>query len=188
MRRRDNQRVALYRWERVVMNTPKQRFIYPENTDPMTLKQCQSLVNKVWKDYFPSKVKDTPIVTDGRGRRKACWAYGKNEIRLPRWARIKWVVLHEVAHAITSEDPKMWYVAWHGPEYARLILELWNQYLEGIDLVKARRMAEEQKPRKVVFARYRDITHTWKSQSSQMLAAREVLDGKSFTSNEETFS
>lgn len=67
-------------------------------------------------------------VGDGRGRRKAC-AENWNEIKLPIWARNKYVVLHELSHVL-----RMRYWRWrgnrekheagHGREFAATYLQL----------------------------------------------------------------
>jgi putative metallohydrolase (TIGR04338 family) len=60
-------------------------------------------------------------VRDGRGRRVACG--DRYYIKLPKWARSKWIALHEAAHSLTTRkfgDS----VAAHGREYASVYLDL----------------------------------------------------------------
>lgn len=64
-------------------------------------------------------------VKDGRGRRIAC-AYG-NTIKLPRWARSKQIVLHELAHILSDGD------APHGREFAAAQLALLDRFGEPGD-------------------------------------------------------
>jgi len=56
--------------------------------------------------------------TDGRGRRRACGDPG-GRIRLPRWSRVNWIVLHEVAHTLQPLG-----TAWHGPEFCGIYRQL----------------------------------------------------------------
>ena len=78
--------------------------------DFKTVAECQKYVNKVLKskaviDQFSSKELHqgafTVTVTDGRACRRATArtdAYGNLIINLPKWARSKFVILHELAH------------------------------------------------------------------------------------------
>ena len=128
---RDSQRSAVYAWERQIPGWP---------FAPMDLAACAALVRDVWADYRPGAT--PPIVSDGRGRRSACGS--RWEIKLPRWARTRGVVLHEIGHSLASMDR-------HGPVYARLYLDLLARYA-GVDEADARRRAEALRPRRVAFA------------------------------------
>jgi putative metallohydrolase (TIGR04338 family) len=78
--------------------------------DFKTVAECQKYVNKVLNskavlDQFSSKELHkgafTVTVTDGRGCRRATAStdgYGNLIINLPKWARSKFVILHELAH------------------------------------------------------------------------------------------
>lgn len=132
---RDSQRSAVYAWERQVARK------YPALKRELTLEQCREMVHRVWEDYFGSASKP-PEILDGRGRRRACG--GRWSISLPRWSRSPYVVLHETAHAFGAHHQ-------HGPNFARLYLELMNRY-EGIPLGETRTLGVHQKPRRVRFA------------------------------------
>ncbi len=132
---RDSQRQAVYNWEQGL------RVAFP--SPELTLAECAELVGRVWRDYRPDS--EPPKVLDGRGRRNACGS--RWEIRLPRWARVPLVVLHETAHALLDGKG---FVS-HGREFATLALELWNRYA-GIPRAVARAAAIRQKPRRVRFA------------------------------------
>ena len=60
-------------------------------------------------------------VGDGRGRRKAC-AIG-SEIRIPKWARNTWIVLHELAHVVAGREFKGERAS-HGWEFCETYLKL----------------------------------------------------------------
>lgn len=134
---RDSQRSAVYAWERALPSWPG---------TPLALLECQELVSLVWHEHMGPR---PPRVTDGRARRTACYVYDDHEIRLPRWSRSEMVVLHEAAHAILwAALPE---AAAHGPEYARLYLDLLARYA-GVDPDVARWRGAHQRPRRVHFA------------------------------------
>lgn len=106
--------------------------------DEMSLAECTALVTKVWADYRPDAL-HTPKVTPGYMARRATGC--RDRINLPRWARQPAVILHEVAHSLSP--PLCWGirdgvhlpaggdvvpVAWHGPEFMRLFIELLVRY------------------------------------------------------------
>lgn len=86
----------------------------------LSLTACQVLICRVWWDYGrdPSRA---PRVKDGR---RTTWARATwdNRINLPRWARTRGVVLHEIAHALGH------YPEAHGPQFVRLFIELLARY------------------------------------------------------------
>ncbi len=139
---RDSQRSAVYAWERRLPGWPG---------ECLTLGGCQQLLCEVWGEYLSS---DAPLVTDGRGRRSACYAAEPHQVRLPRATRALFVVLHEAAHGILHQAAPE--AAHHGPEFARLYLNLLHRYA-GIELSRARALATHQRPRQVHFAPLADV-------------------------------
>lgn len=136
---RDNQKSAVYKWEREFFGSEWEA----TKTNFLTLDECQILINRVWKDY--GRLSSPPFVKDGRGTRVARGSLVY--INLPRWARTKPIVLHEIAHALLS-----WHrVAGHGPEFATLVVQLWVRYL-GASSKELRQTGINQKPRRVHFA------------------------------------
>ena len=121
---RDQQRQKVYTWEREVWE------IDSKLTKKLTLEECQELVNLAYFRYRPNALR-TPRVTDGRGTRRAM-AYGTSKISLPMWARHPGVVLHEVAHTLTCSSD---YAA-HGPEFVRVMCDLWKWYC-GVSYVSS---------------------------------------------------
>ena len=121
-RPRDCQRRRVYEWE-----WDRARFT-PRST-LIGLDECKRLAEIVCADYGFS----TPTVTDGRGRRSAGYAFTENcysaEIRLPRAFRMRWVVLHETAHHLLRRDYEDGLIAFHGPEFVRVYLNLLVEYL-----------------------------------------------------------
>ena len=91
--------------------------------EEFTLKECQKFVDKVLaRKYIKDKYGwNRPIVVlDGRGRSKAgaTVRHGHYVILLPKWARHKFVILHELAHHLSDDR-------WsHGAKFATCLLDL----------------------------------------------------------------
>lgn len=117
---RDTQRSKVYAAENVV---------YPKSPEGLTVAEVQEFVTKVvrsswWADRYPTGL---VAVNDGRGRRSAC-AIGRVEISIPRWARSRHVVLHELAHiAMTRLHGSR--VADHGWEFCSAELALVRRFI-----------------------------------------------------------
>ena len=96
---RDFQRQKCYNWEQLE---------YGWDDELLTLDECQKYTNTLI---------DNVTVTDGRGRRSPCAKYKSRQIALPKFARKKWIIIHEVAHFLGRDK--------HGPafmtEYIRLL-------------------------------------------------------------------
>ena len=97
--------------------------------ESMTLKECQKFVDKVLsRKYILEKhgvqAQRPILVLDGRGCRKASatFRHGNRVIKLPRWARGKYVILHEVAHHLTDLNG-------HRAEFASCLLDLVRHFL-----------------------------------------------------------
>jgi putative metallohydrolase (TIGR04338 family) len=119
---RDTQRQKLYDAEGLA---------FGEAEAEMTLDECQALVDKVLaskviqRKYRRAQYQLT--VTDGRSRRSGGYFAGWDDstIALPRWARQKWVVLHETAHHL-AHGPD---AAGHGWQFAACYLYLVRVYM-----------------------------------------------------------
>ena len=162
---RDTQRSAVYAWERALPEWPGEE---------LTLAGCQELVRRVWGAHLRS---DAPLVTDGRARRRACYAPHNHQIRLPRWSRTSLVVLHETAHAILYASEAANAHAHHGPEFARLYLNLLYHY-GGVDLSRARSAAVHLRPRRVYFARLDDVLALLPEEERQVAAVADETQGR----------
>jgi hypothetical protein len=65
----------------------------------LTLDECRALINNVWVKQL-SLTAPPPAVLDGRG---SCDARTTaTAIHLPRWARNKPIVIHELSHSVTD--------------------------------------------------------------------------------------
>jgi hypothetical protein len=73
---------------------------FPERGNcALTLDQCRELIAKIWKGTL-NLSGDVPPVADGRGSIYA--RVYKDVIHLPRWSRNRLIVIHELAHCVTS--------------------------------------------------------------------------------------
>lgn len=116
-RPRDSQRQRLYDWEHERIRAHDRR--------ARSLAECQELVDRVRSDAGLRR----PIhVGDGRGSKRARWILADRRIELPLWARRRYVVLHEMAHAICDERHAQTEtretIAAHGAEYLRIYVDL----------------------------------------------------------------
>lgn len=90
---------------------------------PLSLDACEALAVKALERYGITGGID---MADGRGRRRGVTQNGGQRIVLPVWARQPYYVLHEAAHAVIDRSRRFGTpaVAHHGPEYARVYLDL----------------------------------------------------------------
>ena len=117
---RDFQRSKVYSWERIVM---------PDSFhEKLTLDECRELARVMYGKRV--------IVKDGRGRRKA-FAFHKRTptIALPKWARNKETVAHEVAHLITNKRDQG---SGHGGIFMKNFIVLLDEHCDedGDDLIQ----------------------------------------------------
>lgn len=107
---RDFQRTATYRWGLALATW------FPRLRRKHSLLRCEAYVHRVWADYRPDQ--RPPRVIEG-----TVHAHGDRlRIRLPKWARIPHIILHEVAHSLLRDSDT------HGPAFVRLLLELLVRY------------------------------------------------------------
>lgn len=126
---RDTQRKRVYDAENAAFpDNPKEG----QPTHP-AVKDVEVFVKKVWsskrvQNAWPiatGSFTNLPRVKDGRGCRKAS-AHGTWAISMPMWSRREWVILHELAHIITTRE-NFWpkdKVASHGWEFCEIYLKL----------------------------------------------------------------
>lgn len=138
---RDSQRRKLYKAEREAKL---------DETPLPTVLDCHNYVHKCLKSK--RLLKTYPFMRGAKigikdGRRTRIARGGRFYLNLPRWARTKWVVLHELAHTITIRgNPRP--VPGHGREYAAVFLKLVHLFL-GAD--EAKRLKAAYKANKVKF-------------------------------------
>lgn len=123
---RDYQRSKLYHAEDVAFDKSK-----PAEFE--TLDECKAFAEQIInsKHWERHKGWKRVNVLDGRGRRCACFqanSKGKtHSIKLPRWARSRWIIIHEFAHMLTHRTHKG--TAPHGAFFAGHYLALVEELL-----------------------------------------------------------
>lgn len=141
-RERDFQKSAVYAWEGEFFNKTAAT---PLNAD-MSLAECNALIALIFSEEGRRK----PKVRDGRGRRAACFQSGNNTrrpgtIKLPRWARRRWVVIHETAHALVRANGNLHSPA-HGATFVRTYIDLLVSYHgQNVDALEASARAAKVK-------------------------------------------
>ena len=96
-----------------------------------TLDECEAFAERVKAtDYWQSNDGWMKVsFGDGRGRRRACYKGAFRRVCLPKWARNRWVIVHEMAHCLTHKTHGMDVPA-HGStfctHYAHLARELFG--------------------------------------------------------------
>lgn len=130
---RDMQKAKLYRAEREAFGFGFSAVVRYDrhsgrHSSEMTLPDCEAFIDKVCCDAWVRRTFGTiaPRVADGRGTRIARGS--PDRINLPRWARTKPVILHELAHGLTRKayGPSP---APHGWEFASVYLRLVQHFL-----------------------------------------------------------
>ena len=108
---RDTQRSKVYAWETTVLRA--------EDDDEMPFDECGALAAKAWRSCGAG---NAPTVSDGRRSRSGHYSVYEHNIRLPRFARRRWYVLHEVAHGLTRVGPA------HGPAWCACYADLLQRF------------------------------------------------------------
>lgn len=122
---RDNQRSRCYAWENAaVARLGSSSKFRPDFTK---LEECQAFADPIWRaergrvglarQVAPS------IERPNRGQQRAL-AHHDHRITLPRWARSRWVILHELAHRLTPADEA------HGPRFVGVLIGLVCRHLD----------------------------------------------------------
>ena len=132
---RDSQRSKIYAWENREFNAAGTKWCSDE--PQMTIAEIKKLVTVVAREYglTPRKVR----VLDGRARRSACYSSGERAIKMPRWSRRRYIVLHELAHWIEWVLCPVMDTAAHGREFTGIYMVLLCRYhaCKWDDLVKS---------------------------------------------------
>lgn len=98
---RDSQRSKVYAWERACVAQLAHSSIY--DAEFKTLDECAAYATPIWRKergrVGRARVKAPTIERPAWGQRRAL-AHFDHRITLPRWARSRWVILHELAHRL----------------------------------------------------------------------------------------
>lgn len=124
-RPRDKQRSRVYAWERAASSRFKGRSLYVGEYE--TLEECEAFMAPIWRAERGrvglAKSSAPTLARNLWGQRKAT-ASELHVIKLPKWARSRWVILHEMAHRLTPEDEA------HGPRFVGVLIGLAARWLE----------------------------------------------------------
>jgi hypothetical protein len=113
---RDHQRSRVYAWEN--------RVVAPHAPDPIPFSGAQAMVDAIWAEMglrWPPKVEKLPRQATVRQADAS-----RLVLRLPE-ALPSWILLHELAHAMTSTAEGA--TDGHGPRFMGLYLQLLERYL-----------------------------------------------------------
>ena len=113
---RDRQRARVYAWE--------DRVVAPHAPDLIPFAAAQAMVDAIWAETglrWPPKVEPLPAQSTARQADAT-----RLRLRLPE-ALPSWVLLHELAHAMTSTADGE--TDGHGPRFMGLYLQLLERYL-----------------------------------------------------------
>ncbi len=125
---RDTQRSRVYAWEGAFVRAA----LGLDHHEPefKTLEECEEFLAPIWRAergrYGRAKV---PVPTLSRnlwGQRSATGSSYHHEIKLPRWARSRWVILHEAAHVMAGGKER------HGSRFVGILIGMAARHI-GID-------------------------------------------------------
>lgn len=115
-RGRDNQRSRVYAWEDKASGGRDGNAVWD------TLEECEAFLKPIWRaERGRAGLAKRPMPTFSRnlwGQRRASASSSLNELKIPRWARSPWSVLHEAAHILTPADEA------HGPRFVGILIGL----------------------------------------------------------------
>lgn len=116
-RERDSQRSKLYKAEKVLESMSARLETVPEMDAFLKKVLSRAPIQARYGRVIQREI----VVRDGRRCRNALG--GVNWIKMPRWSRTQYIVLHEAAHSITQRKFGLG-VAAHGWQYAGVYLDL----------------------------------------------------------------
>lgn len=172
---RDSQKSKVYASEAAAFDR------YKSNPEFKTTEECYEFLQrvmsgKVFQRHYPYTKDWKVIIRAGQGTRKASASQITIDgetwrvITLPKWARRKEVILHELAHHLNDVESKDKPYASHGWEFASIFLDL---ILKGMGKDARQRLKNEFKARKVYTWEKKRSAHT--EEHRKMLAERMAL-------------
>jgi putative metallohydrolase (TIGR04338 family) len=150
---RDNQRSKVYAWERRCVAELAHSSIY--DAEFKTLEECAEYAGPIWNKergrVGRAKIAAPRIERPNRGQRRALAHHGDGysrnasgklvrdggRITLPRWARSRWVILHELAHRLDKDSNEA-----HGPRFVGILIGLIARWLD-YDAAQLMALADE---------------------------------------------
>lgn len=136
-RPRDNQRSRVYAWERSASLELCGRSLY--EAEFRTLAECEAFAAPIWRaerGRLGLAGKLAPAIERPSWGQRSAFAHNDHRITLPRWARSRWVILHELAHRLTPRDEA------HGPRFVGVLMGLLARHVD-LDAVELMRTAEQ---------------------------------------------
>jgi len=117
----DPQQKLVYAWENKIVS--------PTDTAKITIETAEQIVNYVWAE---AGLEHPPKVEYIRDKRPRSATGSRLKVRFPDGLLYSWVVLHEVAHAMTSNVDGA--SAQHGPRFMQVYTNLLNKHA-GLDML-----------------------------------------------------
>jgi len=118
----DPQQKRVYAWERLVIS--------PTDTSKISIEVAEQIVKYVWAEEGLEHPPKVEYIRDKRGNRSATGS--RLKLRFPDGLLYSWVVLHELAHAMTSNVDGA--SAQHGPRFVQVYINLLSKY-QGFDML-----------------------------------------------------
>jgi len=141
---------AKAKWNAVTKSWPNALGGQRIETVPEIQAYVDKLTNSAWfKRRWPNTSYRGIVVKDGRRARRASGGFGC--ISFPRWSRVEWVILHELAHCLAGQRG-----GWHGQPFCKVYIELVTHQLgkESGDALKrelrARRVPLRERKKRIV--------------------------------------
>lgn len=141
-RDRDSQRSKVYAAEQSVLGWAKPKdATYDTGRRNLTVEECQEYVDRITHTkWFEKKYGKGYAITVKGGRSSAAsWGGRRGHITVGVPSRMEWVLLHEVAHNVTTTQYGH-LVAGHAWQFCKNYLDLVHHYL-GADAAKALKVA-----------------------------------------------
>ncbi len=139
-RKRDTQRSRVYAWEALAVQQCTGRSIH--DPDFKTLDECIAFADPIWRrerGRLGLAGKAAPPIERPSWGQTSALAHASHRITLPRWARSRWVILHELAHRLTPDRSTD---AGHGPRFVGCLIGLASRWI-GYDASLLMRLADE---------------------------------------------
>ena len=119
----DYQRSAFYRWE--------DKHVHPKDTGTIPFDQAQAIVDYVWARAgltYPPKIREL-----GRNARSTIANADRLTVRIPARGISTTVLLHEIAHSMTTDAASERTHA-HGPRFVGVLMKLLCDLIPTINL------------------------------------------------------
>lgn len=139
-RPRDTQRSRVYAWEGVACKAASGRSEH--EPEFRKLEECEEFALPIWRaerGRVGHAKKAAPSIERPHRGQQSALAHADHRITLPRWARSRWVILHEMAHRLNAGHDG----ASHGPRFVGILIGLLSRHL-GLDAGLLMRLADER--------------------------------------------